>query len=117
MTCRGNEDCCRRYGSATSEPPRSGWKSFREKTRLGNETWKPRKRLTWQQMEEMRDLKAHNPDMWTIAKLGQRFYVSQAAVMKILKSQFVPAESVRERQDAKAQKQKAARRTSVKRKR
>ena len=78
--------------------------------RLSQQIWRPRKRLTWQQMEEMKDLKAHNPDMWTIAKLGQKFHVSQAAVMKILKSQFVPAESVRERQDAEAQRQKAVRR-------
>ena len=84
--------------------------------RIGHKRWQPRKRLLWQQMEEMRDLKAQYPHVWTIAKLGQRYGVSQAAVMKILKSKHVPSESVCAAQDERAKRQKAERKEFYKRK-
>lgn len=108
---------CQGQGSCTAKNSQIyGWKSYRDKTRIGHTRWQPRKRLAWEQMEEMRDLKAQYPHVWTVSRLGQVFCVSQAAVMKILKSKFVPSEAVRGRQDEKALRQKAERKPFYKKK-
>eukprot|EP00118_Oscarella_pearsei_P004817 m.21139 g.21139 ORF g.21139 m.21139 type:complete len:93 (+) comp28141_c0_seq1:2-280(+) len=64
--------------------------------------WMPKKRLTWAEIDRLRDLKTSQPNYWTVGKLSKLFSVSESAVLRILKSKFVPADDVRRRQDKKA---------------
>lgn len=86
------------------------WRDLRNKQRMGNEIWKPNKRLSWHQMEHLRTLKRTRPEEWTRVKLAQSFGISVPAVSRILRSKFEPSEEIKERQDKRAKDQNTKRR-------
>ena len=86
------------------------WRDLRKKQRLGHNQWQPVKRLTHDQMEHLRNLRAMKPEEWTHKKLADVFGVSVPSVTRILKSKFEAPPEVRARQDAKARQQRDERR-------
>lgn len=77
---------------------------------MGNDQWKPNKRLSWHQMEHLKTLKRMRPEEWPRAKLAQSFGISIPAVSRILRSKFEPSEETKERQDKRAKEQNVKRR-------
>lgn len=77
---------------------------------MGQDKWRPAKRLNWHQMEHLRTLKRTQPDEWSNTKLSQAFGISVPAVVRILKSKFEGSPEMRARQDAKAKEQTQERR-------
>ena len=61
--------------------------------------WRPLKKLTREEMDQMKGLKQLQPDEWTNSKLAKRFGVSSSAVKRILRSKFDPEPQVEERQE------------------
>lgn len=55
--------------------------------------------LTRDTIEQIRFLKQESEGEWTVSKLAESFDVSEGAVIKILKSKFVPSEQRRKKQD------------------
>lgn len=78
------------------------WREFRKKQSYGHEQWRPRKRLTWYQIDHLKELRNEQPEKWTPVTLANAFGVSVSSVNRILRSKFEPSPEVKERQDAKA---------------
>ena len=89
---------------------RKDWKALRVKQKLGHARWQPAKRLTWHEIEHLRNLRKIQPEEWTKSKLARYFGISLPAVSKILRSKFEGSEEVRERQDTAAQRKREERR-------
>ena len=77
---------------------------------MGNDKWKPNKRLSWHQIEHLRTLKRMRPQEWPRTKLAQSFGISIPAVSRILRSKFEPSSEIKERQDKRAKEQNMKRR-------
>lgn len=73
--------------------------------RMGNDLWRPKKRLTLDQMDHLRHLKREKPDDWSNESLAKAFGISVPAVVRILKSKFEGTPEIRAKQDAKAKEQ------------
>ncbi|SCU98387.1 LAMI_0F14400g1_1 [Lachancea mirantina] len=69
------------------------WKrqKFALKEKLGNQEWKPLKKLSREQMESVRLLKRQFPDM-SAKQLGDQYKVSPEVIRRILKSTWEPTE-------------------------
>ena len=85
------------------------WQKYRQEFRQGHDAWRPKKRLTREQMSHLRTLRQEQPDLWTSAKLAESFGISFSSVVRILRSKFEPSPSVIQRQDAAAMRRKAER--------
>ncbi|XP_038069174.1 uncharacterized protein LOC119738370 [Patiria miniata] len=58
--------------------------------------------ISWDTMEQIRYLKQENGDEWTTKKLAASFGITEALVVKVLKSKFVATEKRRWKQDERA---------------
>ena len=81
----------------------------REEQRYGHEQWRPKKRLSWYQIEHLKTLHRELPKENSIEQLADKFGISYHAVRRILKSKFEPSPDVQERQDRQAMRQKQER--------
>ncbi|KAL9033598.1 MAG: hypothetical protein Q9214_007435 [Letrouitia sp. 1 TL-2023] len=59
--------------------------------------WSPRKRLSPDAVDGIRELYAQNPELYTTPVLAQQFQVSPEAVRRILKSRWKPSEEEQRR--------------------
>ncbi|KAI4215778.1 MAG: hypothetical protein LQ351_001765 [Letrouitia transgressa] len=59
--------------------------------------WSPRKRLSPDAVDGIRELHAQNPDLYTTPVLAQQFQISPEAVRRILKSRWKPSEEEQQR--------------------
>ncbi|CAG07499.1 unnamed protein product [Tetraodon nigroviridis] len=62
----------------------------------------PKRRLSWDAIEQIRYLKEEQPEEWTIQHLAEGFSVTPDVVLRVLRSRFVPSVERRAKQDAKA---------------
>ncbi len=74
---------------------RPAWQIQKEalKEKFGGQTWSPRKKLSPDAMEGVRQLHASQPDKFTTPVLAEHFKVSPEAVRRILKSNWRPSET------------------------
>ena len=77
---------------------RPEWAKRKEavKKNIKGERWNPSKKLSKTEMEGVRLIKRHNPDI-TSSELAAQFKVSPEAIRRILKSKWVPTEEEEER--------------------
>ncbi|XP_070695295.1 neugrin [Pempheris klunzingeri] len=61
----------------------------------------PQRKLTWDAIEQIRYLKQEQPDEWTVERLAEGFSVTPDAILRVLRSKFVPAPERKAKQDAK----------------
>lgn len=61
----------------------------------------PERKLTWDAIEQIRYLKQEQPEEWTVERLAEGFSVSPDAVLRVLRSKFVPSPKRKTKQDAK----------------
>ncbi|XP_070823606.1 neugrin [Chaetodon trifascialis] len=61
----------------------------------------PRRRLTWDAIEQIRYLKQEQPEEWTVERLAEGFSVTPDVILRVLRSKFVPAPERKVKQDAK----------------
>ncbi|KAL9613933.1 MAG: hypothetical protein Q9167_001547 [Letrouitia subvulpina] len=59
--------------------------------------WAPRKRLSPDAMDGIRDLHAQNPELYTTPVLAEQFQISPEAVRRILRSRWKPSEEEQRR--------------------
>ncbi|KAI4163100.1 MAG: hypothetical protein LQ342_003227 [Letrouitia transgressa] len=59
--------------------------------------WSPRKRLSPDAVDGIRELHAQNPELYTTPVLAQQFQISPEAVRRILKSRWKPSEEEQRR--------------------
>lgn len=83
---------------ATAVDRRPEWAKRKEavKKSIKGERWNPSKKLSKTEMEGVRLIKRHNPDI-TSSELAAQFKVSPEAIRRILKSKWVPTEEEEER--------------------
>ncbi|KAH7061211.1 hypothetical protein B0J12DRAFT_553139, partial [Macrophomina phaseolina] len=62
------------------------------KEKFGKEGWQPRKKLSPDAMDGIRQLHASDPDTYTTPVLANEFKVSPEAIRRILKSKWRPKE-------------------------
>ncbi|KAI9025092.1 hypothetical protein CLU79DRAFT_97271 [Phycomyces nitens] len=62
--------------------------------------WKPKKRISRETMEKIRDLASSNPGLYNTKSLSTEFKISPEAVKRILKSKFRPSSEVAKRQES-----------------
>lgn len=61
----------------------------------------PQRKLTWEAIEQIRYLKQEQPEEWTVERLAEGFSVNPDAILRVLKSKFVPSPNRKAKQDAK----------------
>ncbi|KAM9342512.1 neugrin [Pholidichthys leucotaenia] len=62
----------------------------------------PQRRLTRDAMEQIRYLKEHQPQEWTVDRLAEGFSITPDVVLRVLRSKFIPSPERKAKQDAKA---------------
>lgn len=60
----------------------------------------PQRKLTWDAIEQIRYLKQEQPEEWTVERLAEGFSVTPDAILRILRSKFVPPPGRKAKQDA-----------------
>lgn len=80
------------------KPKRPQWQLQKEalKRKLGDEGWNPRKKLSPDTLDGIRDLHERFPDKYTTPVLAREFQVSAEAIRRILKSRWQPDDGERE---------------------
>ena len=94
--------------------PAQKWRERREEERYAHEQWRPRKRLSWYQIDHLKTLHQELPRENSIKQLADKFGISYQAVRRILKSKFEPSPEVQDRQDWQAMKQRKERQSKWK---
>lgn len=61
----------------------------------------PDRMLTWDAIEQIRYLKQEQPEEWTVERLAEGFSVSPDAILRVLRSKFIPSPKRKANQDAK----------------
>ncbi|KAM8830935.1 neugrin isoform 1-T3 [Synchiropus picturatus] len=61
----------------------------------------PDRKLTWQSIEQIRYLKQEHPEEWTVERLAEGFSVSTDAILRVLRSKFIPPLERKAKQDTK----------------
>ncbi|CAF9924234.1 MAG: hypothetical protein GOMPHAMPRED_003560 [Gomphillus americanus] len=76
------------------------WKVHKRavKAKLGDQAWKPLKRLSPDAREGVRQLHSENPTLWSTENLANHFQLSPDAIRRIIKSSWKPTENEREEQ-------------------
>ncbi|XP_031700959.1 neugrin [Anarrhichthys ocellatus] len=61
----------------------------------------PQRKLTWDAIEQIRYLKREQPDEWTVQRLAEGYSVTPDVILRVLRSNHVPAPDRKIKQDAK----------------
>ena len=85
-------------GLSPEEHETESWKTHKEalKEKFGPGGWAPRKRLSPDTLEGIRQLHAQYPDKYTTPVLADQFKISPEAIRRILKSKWRPDEQEEE---------------------
>ncbi|XP_003963261.2 neugrin [Takifugu rubripes] len=61
----------------------------------------PKRKLSWDAIEQIRYLKQEQPEEWTVERLAEGFSVTPDVILRVIRSKFVPTVDRRAEQDAK----------------
>ncbi|XP_029995849.1 neugrin [Sphaeramia orbicularis] len=61
----------------------------------------PERSLTWDAIEQIRYLKAEQPEEWTVKRLAEGFSVSPDVILRVLRTKFIPSPERKAKQDTK----------------
>ncbi|XP_068589894.1 neugrin [Cebidichthys violaceus] len=61
----------------------------------------PQRKLTWDAIEQIRYLKQEQPDEWTVERLAEGYSVTPDVILRVLRSNHIPALDRKLKQDAK----------------
>ena len=102
-----SHDSDSKFSPAQDKSDDKSWQAQKAalKEKFGDHGWAPRKKLSPEDMDKVRDLHAQDPTLYSTANLAEDFKVSPEAIRRILKSKWKPSP-----EEAEQRKQRWARR-------